>query len=561
MLWNGLNAARDLGRLHDIASILVRYGFGDMVRRLGLSSMLEQAGRVLHWADAGQFSRMEPPQRVCKALQDLGPTFVKLGQVLSTRIDLFSPEWITEFEKLQDKISPVPFESLRSQVEEDLGAPLQEIFAHMDTQALAAASIAQVHRARLRDDTQVILKIRRPGIRQVVEADLRLLTRFAELVEQEITELQRFHPTELVRQFARSLRRELDLVGECRHAERIALNLKDNPDIVIPKVYWHWVSERMNVQEWIDGIPGRDLKAVDAAGLNRKLLAKRGATAILQMVMEDGFFHADPHPGNVFYLPEERLAFIDFGMVGHLSEERRYQVANLAYSLFDRKVQLAVEVLTKWTTKTQLDTDAMAYELDAFIDQYHGIPLGQLSITSMLTDLMALLREHQISLPPDLALLAKAVISLEGMGRQLDPEFEMTSVAKPFLQHTLVARYRPEALARRGWQGFTNVINLLTDLPKGLRHLLAATQQGFQVRVDVSHLDTLAERLDSAASRLTVGIVTAALIIGSSIVMTINSGPTLLGLPAFGLLGFVGAVIGGIWLLLSIWKSGRRNKP
>ena len=309
MLWKGLTAARDLGRLHDIASILIRYGFGDMVRRVGLGSALEQAGKVLLWTDAEQFARMEPPERVCKALQDLGPTFVKLGQVLSTRIDLFPPEWITEFEKLQDKVPPVPFEMLRSQLEEDLDAPAEETFTHLETQALAAASIAQVHRARLQDGTQVILKLRRPGIRQVVEADLRLLARFAELAEQEVTELRRFQPRELVRQFARSLRRELDFAGECRHAERIAQNLKDNPNIVIPKVYWPWVTERLNVQELVDGIPGRDLMAVDTAGMDRKLLAQRGATAVLQMVMEDGFFHADPHPGNVFYLPPRTYRF------------------------------------------------------------------------------------------------------------------------------------------------------------------------------------------------------------------------------------------------------------
>ncbi len=561
MLWEGLSAARDLGRLHDIASILIRYGFGDAVRRLGLSSILEKAGKVLHWKDAKQYARMEPPQRVCQALQDLGPTFVKLGQVLSTRIDLFPPEWIDEFSKLQDQVPPVPFEKLRIQLEEDLGAPADQVFSSFDTQTLAAASIAQVHRAQLVDGTDVILKIRRPGIRPTVEADLRLLARFAEMAEIEIEEMQHFQPRELVRQFSRSLHRELDLAGECRNAERISDNFKNDPDIVIPKVYWSWICERLNVQEYIEGIPGSDLKAVDEAGLDRKLLAKRGANAVLKMVLEDGFFHADPHPGNVFYLSEERIVFIDFGMVGRLSEQRRYQVLDLIYGLVERKVDVAVDVLLDWTSSTQIDTENLSNEVDAFIEQYHGIPLKQLSITSMLTDLMALLREHQLNLPPDLALLVKALITLEGMGQQLDPEFDMASEIHPFIRSTWLARYTPDALAKRGLQSVISTVNLLTSLPEDLRRLLTFARRGaLQVKIDVTRLENFAERLDRAASRLTVGIVTASLIIGSSIVMTVKGGPTLLGLPLFGFLGFTGAFIGGIWLVLSIWRSGKHKR-
>jgi len=561
MLWEGLSAARDLGRLHDIASILIRYGFGDAVRRLGLSTALEKAGKALHWKDAEQYARMEPPQRVCKALEDLGPTFVKLGQLLSTRSDLFSQEWITEFEKLQDHVPAVSFDELRVQLEEDLGSPPEEIFPYLETQAIAAASIAQAHRAQLIDGTDVILKIRRPGIRPIVESDLRLLVRFAEMAETEIEGIERFQPRELVRQFSRSLRRELDLAGECRNAERISNNLKDDPNIIVPKVYWSWVSERLNIQEYIDGISGRDLKAVDSANLNRKLLAKRGANAVLKMVLEDGFFHADPHPGNVFYLADEGIAFIDFGMVGHLSEERRYQVVDLIYGLVERKTQIAVDVLLDWSRSFQVDTEALSNEVDAFVEQYHGVPLKQLSLTGMLTDLMAILREHQLSLPPDLALLVKALITLEGMGRQLDPDFDMASEVHPFLRRTLLTRYSPDALAKRGWQSLTSMLNLFSSLPKDLYALIKSARLGvLQIKVDVTRLDSFAERLDGAASRITVGTVTSALIIGSSIVMTVKGGPTLLGLPMFGLIGFIAAAIGGIWLLLSIWRSGKHKR-
>jgi ubiquinone biosynthesis protein len=340
MLWQALVAMHDLGRLHDIASILIRYGFGDMVRRIGLANTLERAGRALHWSKAGSLAHLEPSARVRRALEELGPTFVKLGQMLATRVDLFEPEWIAEFSKLQDSAPAAPYAGVCQQLSEDLGAPPEKIFAAFDPEPLAAASIAQVHRARLEDGSEVVVKVRRPGIQPIIEADLRWLSRLAELAETESPELRRFRPKEVVRQFAQSLRCELDFASECRNAERIAENFagytdKEEPAgnaideavpelppvlpiIVIPRVYWPWTGERVCVQEFIEGIPGRNLQAVDQACLDRKILARRGAHAILKMIVEDGFFHADPHSGNVFYLPGNRIAIIDFGMVGRL---------------------------------------------------------------------------------------------------------------------------------------------------------------------------------------------------------------------------------------------------
>jgi len=561
MFWEGLSAARDLGRLHDIASILIRYGFGDIVRRLGLSSALEKTGKVLHWKDAEQYARMESPQRVCRALEDLGPAFVKLGQILATRVDLFSPEWIEEFEKLQDQVPPVPFEILRPQLEEDLGAPPEEVFPFLDTQTLAAASIAQVHRARLEDGTEIVLKIRRPGIRPTIEADLRLLKRLAELVEEEMVELRRFRPKEVVRQFTLSLRRELDLAGECRNAERVKANFDEDPNIIVPKVFWQWTGESLNAQEYIDGIPGRNLNAVDEAGLDRRVLARRGANAVLKMILTDGFYHADPHSGNVFYLHDNRIAFIDFGMVGRLSDARRDQVVNLLHGMVEKDAEEVVEVVIDWAGNTQVDMESLHREIDDFIDRYHSVPLKLLNIGAMLTDLTTLLRDLQLAFPPDLALLTKAFISLEGMGRQLDPGFDMVTAAKPFLQRAMLARYAPDAVAKKSWKAVANTVDILTGLPKDLRQVLRSARNGrLQIHVDVTQLKKFGDQLDSAASRLTVGVITAALIIGSSIVMTVEGGPLLFGLPFFGMLGFAGAAIVGIWLLFSIWKSGKHKR-
>jgi ubiquinone biosynthesis protein len=557
MLWEMLNAARDLGRVQDIASVLIRYGFGSFVRVLGVGKALESAGKVLHWQHAEEFTKLDTPQRIRRALEELGPAFIKLGQILATRVDLFPPQYIAEFEKLQDQAPPVPFEELLPQIEEDIGGSIDEIFSEVDRQPLAAASIAQVHKAVLKDGTAVILKIRRPGLRKIIEADLRLLQRIVDIAEAESPDIRRFHPREVLRQFNQSLRRELDLAGECRNAERVAANLADDPNIVIPKVYWQWTGERINVQEYIHGIHGRDLEAIEKSGLDRKLLADRGSKAVMKMIMEDGFFHADPHPGNVFYLPNNKLAFIDFGMVGRLTEERREQVVSLLYGMVNHAPTKVAEILEDWSDNIDTDEGVLTVDIEAFVDQYSSLSLKDLSLTAMLSDLMALLRDHKLILPADLALLIKAYITLDGLGRYLNPEFNTLVFAAPYIQEIMLERYRPEAIAKRGWRNLIGVADLLSNLPKDMRKLLRASRKGaFQVDVTVRHLDRYVNMMDIAISRLTMGMVTAALIIGSSIIMTIKGGPELFGLPAFGFLGYTFATLGGIWLLFSIWKSG-----
>jgi ubiquinone biosynthesis protein len=558
MLIETLGTARDLGRLNEIAAVLVRHGLGDIVHRLGLADALARAGHVLHLEHAGDLARLEPPVQVRRALEELGPTFVKLGQVLAGRADLFGPDWIAEFGKLHSRVPPVPLDTLRPQLREDLGAEPEEVFARFDAEPLAAASIAQVHRAALKDGTEVVVKVRRPDIVDTIEADLRLLDRLAVIADQEWPALKPYRPRQLVREFARSLRRELNFEAECRHAERAAANLASLPEVVIPRVHWAYTSERVNVQDHIDGIPGEDLERVDREGLDRKLLARRGARAVLKMIVEDGFFHADPHPGNVFYLPGNRVAIIDFGMVGRISTRRREELLQLLLGLVERRPQAVADVLTDWTgDQSAVQLAQLEDEIEAFVDQFHGTPLAQLSLGDMLTEVTSILREHRLALPSDLALLIKAFITLEGMGRSLDPDFHMASEAQIILRQVVRARYRPRALALRGWQALAGAAAAVGELPQDIARLLRRVRHGrVQVAIDIAHLKRVGDQIDRAASRLALALVIAALIIGSSIVMTVGGGPRLLGLPAFGLLGFIGAIAGGLWLLRSI-RQGR----
>lgn len=557
-----LGAARDMARLAEITGVLIRHGFGDSVRRLGLADKLERAGHALHWNNAADLARIGPAEQVRLAMEELGPTFVKLGQVLAGRADLFGPEWITEFEKLHSQVPPVPLALLLPQLREDLGGDPETVFARFDTTPLAAASIAQVHGAQLHDGTQVVVKIRRPGITEVIEADLRLMERLAALAEAELPALKPYRLKQLVRELAKSLRRELDLAAECRHAERIAANMAPLPYIVIPRVHWAHTGARVNVQDLVDGVPGGALdRLTPEAGYDRGELARRGARAVLKMIVEDGLFHADPHPGNVFYLPGNRIAFIDFGMVGRLTERRREELLQLLLGLVERQPQAVADVLLDWTGDEHgVNLSQLEAEIESFVDQYHGTPLAQLSLGQMLSDVTAILREHHLGLPSDLALLIKAFISLEGMGRGLDPSFHMATEATPLLRQVVRARYRPKALATRGWHTFSRALALAGQLPHDLSRLLRNARRGrVQVAIELAHLKRVGDQLDRAANRLAMALVIAALIIGSSIVMTVKGGPTLFGLPAFGFLGFMGAMAGGVWLVRAIWRSSRAS--
>jgi ubiquinone biosynthesis protein len=563
MIWGTLGAARDLSRLREISSVLIRHGLGDLVRRTGLASALERAGQILHWGEAGKSAEIEPPERFRRSLEELGPTFVKLGQVLSTRPDLLSPSWIGELERLHSEVAPISFDELLPEMEKALGRSPFDVFAEVEREPHAAASIAQVHRAKLPSGAPVVLKVRRPGISAKIAADLRLLDHLANLIEHEMPEARRYAPVQVVAQFRRSLERELDLAVEARHIDRFARNFADDPHILVPKVYWDFTSSSMNVQEFVAGIRGTDLSATAAADLDRKILAARGSDAVLKMILVDGFFHADPHPGNVLYLPGNRIALIDFGMVGRLSALRRGQIVDLLGGIVSQDDQAMLEVLLDWTGEHGVDEGRLAADVGELAFDFADTDLKDVRIGALLQRVSALLRDHAILLPADLTLMFKALISLEGLGRQYDPEFRLIERVRPFLDRALSERYAPVMALRRGQATLASAFSLFTTVPRDLARLLKDARRGrVRVDLDLKRLDSFGNRLDNTIDRMTIGIMTASLVIGSSIVMTVGSGPTLFGVPVLtllGLLGYLIAFLNSLWIIVSIWRSGHRG--
>src|SRR5690606_32306327 len=517
LMWETIGTVRDLGRLQEIASVLIRFGFGEFVQRIGLAGALERAGRLLHIRQHEQRGRPDPAVRFRHALQELGPTFVKFGQVLATRIDLLPPEWIAELGKLQNAVPAFSWEEIRPQLAEDLGAEPEQVFARIETQPLAAASLAQAHRAWLDGGTPVVLKVRRPGIREVIEADLRLLARVAEIIEAQVPDLRRYRPTGIVHQFATSLRAELDFAAECRNAERIRENFEGDGRIAIPGIHWQWTCERLNVQDFMDGTPGGDMASLDALGLDRHELARKGAGIVLKMVLEDGLFHADPHPGNVFYLDDGRIGLIDSGMVGRGGERRRQQVAQLLHGMVTQESEAVADILLEWTDgDADVEEGRLQTDVDALVDQYRGVPLKELRMGQMLLDVSAMLRRNRLTLPPDLALMIKAFLTLEGLGRRLDPDFDMASEAQPYLERALQLRNSPAALARRERRRVSGLLDLVGSLQRDLRRLMQAARRGrLCTQIEVTSLKAFDDQNNSAAIRLTVGVITAELMIGS----------------------------------------------
>lgn len=558
MLRETYSVFRDLGRVRAIARVLVRYGWGDIAKRLGKRSLIGWAGNALNSEVSREIMQLPSEVRARLAMQELGPTFVKLGQVLATRPDIFPPHWIAEFAKLQDQVPPVPFEALLPDLEAALGQSPFEVFGDLQTEAAAGASIAQVHLARLQDGTPVVLKVRRPNMQRNVAADLRLLMHMARLIETEFEETRRYQPQEIVAQFSRSLQRELNMTLEGRNTERFSRNFADDPNIVFPHIHWQWTSENLLVMDHIRGIPGNQLAQARADGLNLQLLAARGADAVLKMVLIDGFFHADPHPGNVFFLPQNRLAIIDCGMVGRLTAARRDEIADLLAALVSRDLDTLLETLIMWADDTSVDETKLAADLDEFIGNYDNAPLKHVRFSALLNDLTTIMRENRLAVPPDLTMLFKALVTLEGLGRQLDPDFQIMSHLTPFVKKVIMERYTASALLKRGQRTLVDVAGALADLPGDVSQVLREASRGrLRLNLDLKRLDHFGHQLDHSTNRLTMAMIAASLIIGSSIVMTVKGGPTLFGLPAFGFLGFFLAFVIGLGLMISIWRSGR----
>ncbi|MCU4117926.1 AarF/UbiB family protein [Variovorax sp. N23] len=550
MLQTAMVAVRDRQRLQEIVTVLLRHGLGDIADRLALRQWLpgSHAGGVHPAAEAAT-----PPQRLRMALEQLGPTFVKLGQMLATRADLLPPEWTRELERLHAGVTPVPWDEIAPQVEEDLGAPVATVFPGFVAEPIAAASMAQVYRAALPDGRMVVLKVRRPGLRRRIDADLRLLDQLVAMASERWPELGRYRPSDVMANLAAALREELDFTQEGRNAEAIAAEMARRDDVCIPAIHWAWTSERLLVMDFVEGAAPGDAAALAAIGADGPRLARNGAEAFLQMVLEGGVFHADPHPGNLFALPDGRVAFIDFGMVGRLSPRRRQQLLSLLAAIVRGDADALSAVMLDVSEGGTPDLPALAAAAERFVARHAG---GVHDLVQALDDFMAMVRDARLFLPADLALLFKALATADGMLRRLDPAIDLVATVAPLVRREMLARYSAEEIGRRGKAAAAQLYDVAGEVPQVLRLVLHHLKQGkVQAELEVKHLDRVSGAMERAATRLAIAIVAAAFILGLA-PQLLALGPTWRGVPVFGLLGLVLAV-GSLVVLL--WSFRRRR--
>ncbi|MGE5098162.1 MAG: ABC1 kinase family protein [Betaproteobacteria bacterium] len=561
MLLDSLERLRALPRLVEVTHTLLHYGMSDLVHSVGLHRLLDGAGGVLGWNPPAEIAELPLHERLRLALEELGPAFVKMGQVLASRVDMLDPDWIASLDKLHDRATPVPFELLETQFLRDLGRPIEDVFSFFDKQPAAAGSIAQVHRAALLDGTQVAVKIRRPGVTAKVDADLLLLETIAAWWEEEQPKSRRYQPVEVVRQVRKSLARELDFAAEGRAQERFVESFRTDPTVAIPRVHAQFTRTTLVVMDWVDGIPGTRIEDVEPAGLDRGLLAARGADAMLKMVLVDGLFHADPHPGNTFFMPGNRIALIDFGMIGWLSERRRDELVDLLAGVAARDAEAMRDVLIHWTEGgRRVSGDRFAEDLGRLLHLYEHATLREMNIGTLLNDVAGVLREHHLLLPPDLALLFKALITLEGLGSRLVPHFRLIEHMTPYVNRLVAERMSPARVIERASGAFRESTRAMRTVPRLIESMARRFgDDGVAMRFEVPEVEVFGRKLERSVDRLVIGLVTAALIIGSSILMAQSVERQSAVAWWMGAIGVVISFVNSLWLIASVRKSHRSD--
>jgi ubiquinone biosynthesis protein len=551
---------RSIRRYRNILGILIKYGFGHVVEQLNINYYLELGRRIVTFGGAPrEIERLSQPVRMRLAMEELGPTFVKLGQLLSTRPDVIPKDYIEEFRKLQDMVPSFAFEEVRAQIQRELGYPAEELYAEISPVPIAAASIAQVHYGQLMSGEEVVVKVRRPGIDKVVDTDLDILMGLAYLIERHIPASEIYDPVGLVKEFRRTIEREMDFAREGHTIDRFAANFAGDATVHVPKVYWEQTGETVLTMEFVDGIKISDFGRLAEAGYDLKIIARNGAESFLKQVLVHGFFHGDPHPGNFFILPGNTICMLDYGMVGRLGENLKFQLVDLLFAVLQRDAESVIsQLLYSGELMDETNVRHLKRDLNEFIDDYYEVPLQEIKVGKLLTEFVEILTLYRIKFPSDLMLLAKALVTIEGIGRQLDPDFDMIGHLRPFMEKLLRDRVTPANLSREMLRTSKAYGSLLKNLPRDLKEFINRVNRN-KFKIDLEHrgLERLITDLDKSSNRISFSLLIAALIVGSSIIMQTDKGPMLLGFPALGFLGYSIAGILGLWLAIAILRSGR----
>jgi ubiquinone biosynthesis protein len=556
-MWPLVRQARYLGRYRQIAQVLGRHGFGYLVEQLGLAPLLSLPRRIVRRPVP---ARLGGPERLRRALIDLGPTFVKLGQVLSTRPDLLPPEFIAELSKLQDTVPPFSAEIAIATIEADLGRPIDALFRDFCREPLAAASLGQVHAAVLPDGAQVAVKVQRPDIQQNVAVDLAILAELAALAQERTALGEQYDLVELAWEFGATIRAELDYRREGRNAERFRQHFASSAIVHIPTIYWEFTSARVLTSERLFGVKINDVAALEAAGVDRKRLARHCAELILQEIFTDGFFHADPHPGNFFALPGEVVGAVDFGQVVALDRELTTDLVRLLVALTRDDAGAALRAMQRLSMLAPREiTASLRRDMMRFMERFVNRPLEDLSARETGEELFALAQRHHLRMPAPLALLLKTVIMMEGTGLLLDPQLDVFAIARPYATRALAELASPEAARRRALDQAQELGEIAVTLPRQVSHVLQQLGDG-DLRLQTRDPETrrIAAALALAGTRVALALTLCGFVLGLGLLGIAVSAGAWTGLVplVLGVLGGFAVIATGMALFVSIVRGG-----
>jgi len=552
-----IRRARSLRRYRQIVAILLKYGFDQILDQMKIFARLRLRKKTLERV-AG-LEKLTYAQRIRMALEELGPTFVKLGQVLSMRTFLIPVELVLELTKLQDEVAPFPFPEVKRIVEDELKAPLDDLFSSFDTVPIASASLSQVHKAVTKEGKTVVLKIQRPEIRKVIDADMEILKDLTNLLERYVPESKQYDPTGIREELNKSIRREIDFNNEARNIEVFRENFKEEKNVFVPQVFWDMSTSKVLTMEFIDGVKISNLEELEKRGIDKKQLALIGGKMVFKQIFEDGFFHADPHPGNLFAMEGNVIAPVDYGMMGRLSETTMDELADLLISVVTWppggivKVYQDVEVVGE-----DVNVRALEADLADFLYKYHKIPLSRLDMKTLINEAFEIIHRHDIRIQAELMLFSKALITYEEVAKTLDPEYDLVTQMIPYAKKLAYRKFRPSVLLRDAFTAATDLRELLVGLPFEIKRIIKKLGRGrLSFTFEHKGLEKLILELDRSSNRVSFSLIIAAIIVGSSLIMRLETKYTLFGYPLFGILGYIFAGVLGVWLVIAILRSGK----
>lgn len=536
----------------------MKYGFEDVAQRLRGRLVFRFGRKAVPPQRKAVPDGRTRPERLRLALQELGPTFIKLGQLLSTRPDLLPAEYIAELSSLQDHVPPEEPSAIRRVVERELQGPVEQLLTRFDPDPLAAGSIAQVHRAVLKDGSEVAMKVLRPGVERTLQVECEIIQRLADWLGETDSPAGTLDLPRMAGELTGAIRREVDMTVERDNLQRFARNFQADPTVHIPGVFEDYCTERLLTMEYIDGLKPTNADALRAAGLDPPLLAKRGADFVLRQIFEFGVFHSDPHPGNMFMLPDNIVVAIDFGQVARLRQRDRALLGDLVLAIVEkdpRQILRAVESADLLDDRT--DSDALQADAEEIIDRYYHRPLKDIPLHDVIGQIFRLIREHHLCPPAQFTMMLKSLMTIESLALELDPGFDIIAALKPHARRYRLEQLDPRKLFQRMGHAFRDAGNLAARMPADARALLAKARKGdFQLRVHHEHLEQLTHTLDKSSNRISFSLIIAALLVASSM-LTPQEGLVLglVPLQVLGVIGYCAAAVLGLWLLVSILRG------